>query len=120
MRKWYSLIDKVWRLDNLREAYKKVRSNKGAPGIDGETVAEFGDRLGEALDQSEWKSWKPLHRALRQRGYHGEFEKISMRRWRNSASPLLSLALPNSHFKELGLPDLQALPVALLEQYRTA
>lgn len=72
------------------------------------------------MQMREWKSWKPLHRALRQRGYRGEFQKISMRRWRNSASPLLSLALPNSHFTELGLPDLEALPVALLEQYRTA
>ncbi len=61
----------------------------------------------------EWKSWKPLHQALRQRGYRGEFHKISMRRWRNSASPLLSLALPNSHLQQLGLPDLEALPVSL-------
>lgn len=51
MRKWYSLMDKVWRLENLREAYKRVRANKGAPGIDGETVAAFGDLLEERLNQ---------------------------------------------------------------------
>ncbi len=38
----------------------------------------------------EWKSWKQLHKALRRRGYEGEFRKISMTRWRNSASPLMN------------------------------
>ena len=51
MRKWYSLIDKVYRLDNLHQAYRSVRSNKGAPGIDGETVEEFGEHLDARLHQ---------------------------------------------------------------------
>lgn len=67
----------------------------------------------------EWKSWKGLHRALRQRGYQGEFKKISMRRWRNSASPLLSLALPNSWFEEKGLVDLTTFEVGVLHRYQT-
>ena len=37
----------------------------------------------------EWKSYKQLHKALRRRGYKGEFKKISMKRWKNSASPCL-------------------------------
>lgn len=45
MKKWYSLIDKVYRKENLKEAYKKVRRNNGAPGIDGETVSDYGDKL---------------------------------------------------------------------------
>ncbi|MEW6244535.1 MAG: group II intron maturase-specific domain-containing protein [Bacillota bacterium] len=49
----------------------------------------------------EWKSWRALHKVLRQRGYNGEFEKISMRRWRNSASPLISMALSNTWFDEI-------------------
>ena len=36
-----NLIDKVIADDNLWSAYKKVRSNKGAPGIDGMTVYEL-------------------------------------------------------------------------------
>ena len=65
----------------------------------------------------EWKSWKALRRALRQRGYQGEFKRISMRRWRNSASPLLSMALPNSWFDQIGLVDLTRYEVGVLHRY---
>lgn len=66
----------------------------------------------------EWKSWKGLHKALRRQGYRGEFKKISMRRWRNSASPLLSMALPNSWFEEQGLYDMTKQEVGILYRYR--
>jgi RNA-directed DNA polymerase len=65
----------------------------------------------------EWKSYKQLHKALRRRGYKGEFKKISMRRWRNSASPLISMALPNSWFNELGLVDMGTYKTGLLPLY---
>jgi RNA-directed DNA polymerase len=65
----------------------------------------------------EWKSNKQLHKALRRRGYHGEFKKISMVRWRNSASPLLSLALPNSWFDEIGLINLETYKTGILSFY---
>lgn len=65
----------------------------------------------------EWKSWKPLHKMLRRRGYKGEFEKISMRRWRNSASPLISMALPNSWFDEIGLINLETYKTGILSFY---
>ena len=45
MRKWYSLIDKVYAMDNLRLAFKHVKSNNGAPGIDGQTVSDLQARL---------------------------------------------------------------------------
>ena len=65
----------------------------------------------------EWKGWKALHQELRRRGYRGEFQKISMQRWRNSASPLLSLALPNTWFDDIGLVDLAGYEVGILHRY---
>jgi len=45
MKKWYSLIDKIYRRENLLEAFKRVKKNNGAPGIDGETVQLFAENL---------------------------------------------------------------------------
>ena len=50
MKKWYSLKDKVYNKENLHEAFKAVRSNKGAPGVDGETVEAFEARLEENIE----------------------------------------------------------------------
>ena len=36
--KFYSVYDKVWRMDVLREAWQQVKENRGAPGVDGETI----------------------------------------------------------------------------------
>ena len=51
MGKWYSLIDKVYDLNNLRQGYQHVRSNKGAPGIDEMTAEEFGEWLDDRLNR---------------------------------------------------------------------
>jgi len=65
----------------------------------------------------EWKSYKQLHKALRRRGYRGEFRKISMTRWRNSGSPLISMALPNSWFNEIGLVNMETYKTGILSFY---
>lgn len=40
-RKWYTLYDKVSAKENLSEAWKKVKANRGKPGYDRESIAEF-------------------------------------------------------------------------------
>lgn len=50
MKKWYSLIDKIYREENLELAFKLVKRNNGAPGIDGETVSDFAIELEQNIE----------------------------------------------------------------------
>jgi RNA-directed DNA polymerase len=47
--KWYSLMDKVYALANLRAAYRRVKANGGAAGADHQTIEEFEQHLEENL-----------------------------------------------------------------------
>lgn len=42
---WHSLIDKMWKIDNLLSAFKKVKSNKGAAGIDHQSIQQYEQNL---------------------------------------------------------------------------
>lgn len=63
MRKLYSIIDKIYRKENLRQAFKRVKRNGGAPGIDGVTVQDFDAKLDENIDflheELKTNSYKP-------------------------------------------------------------
>ncbi|MEK7756183.1 MAG: group II intron reverse transcriptase/maturase [Planctomycetota bacterium] len=60
-RKVHSLVDKVYKEKNLRRAWERVKANRGAGGIDGQTLAEFEADLGVHLQR--------LHNELRQDAY---------------------------------------------------
>jgi len=49
--KWYSLMDKVYSLANLRSAFKKVKARGGAPGVDHQTIEMFERHLEENLEK---------------------------------------------------------------------
>ena len=49
--KWYSLMDKVYDLANLRAAWVRVRRNRGAAGVDRQSVEKFGKRAEGYLEE---------------------------------------------------------------------
>lgn len=54
-----------------------------------------------------WKKPQRLHRRLKQLDYQPPFKAISMRTWRNAASPLAHYAMPNEWFTGVGLHNLE-------------
>lgn len=60
-KKVHSLVDKVYKLKNLELAWEKVKRNRGAGGIDGQSIADFEKDLEGNLRQ--------LHDELRTQQY---------------------------------------------------
>jgi RNA-directed DNA polymerase len=64
-RRFHALIDRVWRGDVLREAWRRVQRNKGAAGVDRQTLAvveEYGVErlLGEVQSELREGRYRPL------------------------------------------------------------
>ena len=59
--KWFSLMDKVYAMPNLRAAFARVGANAGAAGVDRQSVTMFGQHLEENLER--------LAQELRERRY---------------------------------------------------
>jgi len=83
-RKWHSLWGQICDRRNLEAAWRRVRRNRGAPGIDGVTVEEFEDRAIEELDR--------LERELRD----GSYEPLPVRR--------VMIPKPDGSERPLGIP----------------
>lgn len=60
--RFYSLYDKVYREDVLWEAWRQVKANKGAPGIDGKTIKEV-------IAKGEEEMIMKLQKQLQERTY---------------------------------------------------
>ena len=65
--KWYSLKDKVYASKTLEVAWTKVRANKGAAGVDGQSIERFAARADAYLAE--------LSAALREGTYHPQAVK---------------------------------------------
>ncbi len=87
MKKWYSLIDKIYRKENLKLAFKRVRKNNGAPGIDGETVFDFELKLEENIEF--------LH------------EKLKTNTYRPSPVKRVEIEKPDGGIRLLGIPTVK-------------
>lgn len=86
-RKWYSLYDKVYALLNLERAWEKVRANKGAGGIDRQTIASF--------ERNKERELLELHRLLREK------------RYRRHALRRVYIPKPNGEQRPLGIPTIR-------------
>ncbi|PWW31586.1 MULTISPECIES: group II intron reverse transcriptase/maturase [Paenibacillus] len=62
-RKFHALYDKVYRWDVLCEAWRRVKANKGAAGVDAMTLADVEE-------QGEMNFLKDCERALKEGNYH--------------------------------------------------
>lgn len=85
--KWFSLIDKVYRQSTLKAAWKQVRKNKGAMGIDGVSIKRFEVHAERYLDE--------LSNDLRDNEYHPK----AVRR--------VAIPKPDGKTRPLGIPTVK-------------
>lgn len=78
------LMERIVAPENLRTAYRRVKQNKGAPGVDGMTVGEVGAHL-----RARWP-------AIRERLLAGRYRPAPVRRH--------ELPKPGSGTRVLGIP----------------
>jgi RNA-directed DNA polymerase len=71
-RRFHALYDRMWRSDVLREAWKRVKRNKGAAGVDAQTIADveqlgadhFLEEIGDALRAGTYRPAAVLRRYI--------------------------------------------------------
>ena len=107
----------VWKLNPILRGWCNYFKIANCKSIFANIIGWIRRRL-RMKQMKEWKSYKSLHKTLRRMGYKGEFKKISMTTWRNSASPLVCMALPNAWFDEIKLFDMSKVETAVLHYYK--
>jgi RNA-directed DNA polymerase len=72
MRRFHALMDRIWRVDILQEAWRRVKRNRGAAGVDGVTldaveqygVARLLEELAAALRAGTYRPQPVLRRYI--------------------------------------------------------
>lgn len=84
-RKVHSLVDKIYKRKNLELAWKRVKRNKGAGGIDGQTLEEFEeqldahlDRLHEELKNDDYRPLPVRQKLIPKAGQPGKFRPLGI------------------------------------------
>ncbi len=100
---WYSLMDKVYKVENLTSGFRKVEANKGSAGVDHVTVEMFGDRwienlqhLSEQLASGQYRPqpirrvWipKPGTKEMRPLGIPTVRDRVVQAALRNAIEPI--------------------------------
>jgi group II intron reverse transcriptase/maturase len=86
--RFYSLYDKVHRLDVLTEAYARCRANRGAAGVDGQTFQDI-----EKYGVERWL---------------GELaETLATKRYRPEPVRRVNIPKPDGTLRPLGIPTIQ-------------
>jgi group II intron reverse transcriptase/maturase len=71
-RRFHALYDRIWRSDVLQEAWKRVKTNRGAAGFDAQTIADveqsgterFLEAIGDELRAGEYRPSATLRRYI--------------------------------------------------------
>jgi len=86
-RKFFQLVDKIYDMDNLKDAWERVKSNKGCAGIDKQSIYDF-------LKQSE-QYLREMQRAVKNGTY--------------KATPVLRRHIPKDDgmLRPLGIPTVK-------------
>jgi len=87
-KKVHSLVDKVYKMKNLEMAWRKVKANKGAGGVDGQNLADFEAGLEQNLSR--------LHDELKCRTYQPQPVRLK----------LIPKAGQTGKFRPLGIPTI--------------
>ena len=113
-KKVHSLVDKVYKRKNLELAWERVKRNKGAGGIDGQTLEEFEeqleshlDRLHEELKNDEYRPLPVRQKLIPKAGHPGKFrplgipaiyDRVCQQALQNRLEPIFEKAFDDASF----------------------
>ena len=83
-----------------------------------QSLMEWIRRRLRMIRMKQWKTYKKMHKEMRQQGIKGNESKMAVTKWKNSNTHIIHMLLPNQYFKDLNLLDLCDYEVGLLSNYR--